>query len=173
VGKCKVWKLKDTQIWQVFEAKVEERLASRPDGDVEVVWGGLKKCLLDVAEEVCRKTRGTQWHSETWWWNDEVDVLVKEKRRLFRIYRKSKRELDKRKITEDKRRYDEAKRAAMKEISRAQEVERRKFGVKLDEENEREESSGWQSKLLGRTETLGVEALQKTQVAELWSMSSR
>ena len=52
VSKCKVWKLKDPEIRQAFEARVGERLASRPDGDVEVVWGGLKNCLLDVAEQV-------------------------------------------------------------------------------------------------------------------------
>jgi len=79
VSKCKIWKLKDPEIRQAFEAKVEKRLATRPDGDVEVVWGGLRECLLDVAGELCGKTRGTQWHHETWWWNDEVDALVKER----------------------------------------------------------------------------------------------
>ena len=107
------------------------------DGDVEVVWGGLKKCLLDVAEEVCGRSRGRQRHRETWWWNDEVAELVKEKRRLFGIYNKSKSGSDKRTVLEDKRRYVEAKRAASRGISKAQEVERRKFGEMLDEENEK------------------------------------
>ena len=80
VSKCKIWKLKDPEMQQAFEARVGERLASRPDGDVEVVWGGLKNCLLDVAEQVCGKTRGTQRHHETWWWNDNIDAFVKEKR---------------------------------------------------------------------------------------------
>ena len=44
---------------------------------------------------------------------------------------------DKRTVLEDKRRYDEAKRAASRGISKAQEVERRKFGEMLDEENEK------------------------------------
>ena len=116
MSKCKVWKLKEPEIRRAFEARVGERLANRPDGeidgDVEVVWGGLRKCLLDVAEEVCGKTRGRQRHRETWWWNDEVAELVREKRRLFGIYNKSKKRPDKRTLLEDKRRYDEAKRAA-------------------------------------------------------------
>jgi len=45
--------------------------------------------------------------------------------------------LENRGISEDKRRYDEAKHAAKKEISKAQEVERRKFGEMLDEENQK------------------------------------
>ena len=84
VSKRKVWKLKEPEIRQTFEAKVGERLANRPegevDGDVEVVWGGLKKCLLDVVEEVCGRSRGRPRHRETWWWNDEVAELVKDKR---------------------------------------------------------------------------------------------
>ena len=101
------------------------------------MWGGLKKCLLDVVEEVCGRSRGRPRHRETWWWNDEVAELVKEKRRLFGIYNKSKSGSDKRTVLEDKRRYDEAKCAARRGISKAQEVERRKFGEMLDEENEK------------------------------------
>ena len=141
VSKCKVWKLKEPVIRQTFEARVGERLANRPvseaDEDVEVVWSSLRKCLLDVASEVCGNTRGKQRHLETWWWNDEVAELVKEKRRLFKIYNRSKMGTDKQEILEDKRRYDEAKRAAKIGISKAQEVERKKFGERLDDENEK------------------------------------
>ena len=38
---------------------------------------------------------------------------------------------------EDRNRYDEAKRAARREIARAKEVERREFGKTLDEADER------------------------------------
>ena len=137
VSKCKVWKLKNPEMQQVFKSRVEKGLADRQVGDVEVVWGSLKECLLTVAEEVCGKTGGKQRHRETWWWNDEVAEFVKETRRLFKIYERSKRGSDERTIEEDKRRYDDAKRAAKRVISKAQEVERRKFGVKLEEENEK------------------------------------
>jgi hypothetical protein len=135
VSKCKIWKLKEPNVRQAFEAKVGEKWALRKEGDVEVVWSGLKNCLLDMADEVCGKTKGKQRHRETWWWNAEVAELVREKRRLFKIYGKSKRGLDKVKMEIDKRNYEEAKRTAKKGISKAQEVERRKFGEKLDEED--------------------------------------
>jgi len=66
---------------------VEERLAvGLGNGDcVDDLWRGLKQCLLEVAEEVCGETKGRQRHRETWWWNDEVAELVKNKRRLFKI----------------------------------------------------------------------------------------
>ena len=105
------------------------------DVDVDVVWGALRDRPLDVANEVCGRTKGKQWHSETWWWNAEVAEVIKEKQRLFKIYDKSKTGSDKLKIEENKRSYDQAKRAAKKVISKAQEVERKKFGEKLDEED--------------------------------------
>ena len=105
------------------------------DGVVDVVWGALRDCLLDVADEVCGRTKGKQRHSETWWWNAEVAEVIEEKQRLFKIYDKSKTGSDKLKTEENKRSYDQAKRAAKKVISKAQEVERKKFGEKLDEED--------------------------------------
>ena len=58
---------------------------------------------------VCGKTTGRPRHSETWWWNDEVAGLVKEKRRLFKIYDKSRRETDNLEIEANKRNYEVAK----------------------------------------------------------------
>jgi hypothetical protein len=51
VSRCKVWKLKETEIRQAFKTRVEDRLERRNDGDgdVEAVWCGLRDCLLDVA----------------------------------------------------------------------------------------------------------------------------
>jgi hypothetical protein len=102
-----------------------------------MAWRGLKDCLLTTAEEACGKTRGRQRHRETWWWNAEVADSVAEKRRLFKIYKKSATGSDQRKIEEDKRRYDVAKRVAKRVVSKAQEVERRKFGEMLDESDDK------------------------------------
>jgi hypothetical protein len=84
---------------------------------------------------VCGRTSGKQQHKETWWWNDEVAAVIREKRRLYRIYDKSKKGSDQLEMEENKRRYNEAKRTAKKAVSKAQEVERKKFGKKLDEED--------------------------------------
>ena len=63
-----MWKLKEPGIRQAFEAEVRERSAHRMDGDgdVEVMWRGLKECLLEVSSKVCGNTMGRPRHSETW-----------------------------------------------------------------------------------------------------------
>ena len=64
VSRCKLWKLKEPGIRQAFEAEVIQRSAHRTDGngDVEVMWRGLKECLLEVSSKVCGKTTGRQRH---------------------------------------------------------------------------------------------------------------
>ena len=135
VSRCKLWKLKEPGIRQAFEAEVIQRSEHRTDGngDVEVMWRGLKECLLEVSNKVCGKTTGRQRHRETWWWNDEVAGLVKEKRRLFKIYDKSRRETGNLEIEANKRNYEVAKRAAKRGIVKAREAEQEKFGESLDE----------------------------------------
>src|SRR5271163_4445121 len=135
VSRCKVWKLKEVEIRNRFQQGVLSRAATRKDEegvDVDVLWGGLKDCLLDVAEEVCGKTKGPQRHSETWWWNSEVAVVVKEKQRLYGIYDKSKRGPDKTDLEENKRLYDIAKAAAKKAVEKAKEEARKRLGEDLD-----------------------------------------
>ena len=53
-------------------------------------WCGLERKLLDVASEVCGYTKGKPRHFEKWWWNEIVDVAVREKRgELFRTLKQS------------------------------------------------------------------------------------
>jgi hypothetical protein len=134
MSKCKVWRLKEPEIRQAYETKVREKLAGTVNGNVDVLWSGLRNCLLDVADEVCGRTRGgKRQHIETWWWNEEVAELVKEKRRLFKVYNKSKRGMDKSAAEDDRNKYTAAKRAAKAGISKAQAVEQKKFGEELED----------------------------------------
>ena len=122
VSRCKVWKFKKAAIREAFRTRVEKRSAMRVDGNVDATWGSLRNCLLEVADEVCERTKRNQRHSETWWWNAEVGKVIKEKRRLYKNYEKSKKGLQKSKMTENKNKYDKAKRIARREVSKAQEI---------------------------------------------------
>ena len=45
----------------------------------------LKERLLEVADEVCGRTKGPSRHKESCWWNEEVAKVIDEKRRLFKM----------------------------------------------------------------------------------------
>ena len=66
---------------------------------------------------------------------------------MNKIYEKSKKEPDKIKMNENKSRYHQAKCMAKREVSNAQEIERKKFGEWLDEEDRKVTVSEWPSRL--------------------------
>ena len=55
--------------------------------DAEGVWKDLRECILSEAVSLCGETKGISRHKEIWWWNDKVAALVKEKKRLFGLWK--------------------------------------------------------------------------------------
>ena len=68
--------------------------------------------MLDAASEVCGYTKGKPRYFERWWWNKDVDVALCRKRELFRIWKQSRNE-------EDRKKYCEAKKGAKKVVYKA------------------------------------------------------
>ena len=129
-SRCRVWKLKDAGTQSQFRELVEAGAAGRCESNVEGVWNGLKSCLLESAETVCGRTKGPQRHRETWWWNSDVAEAVGQKRKLFRVWKKTKSKLD-------KAAYQASNRLAKKAVYLAQEGERKKLVEKLAEQEGR------------------------------------
>src|SRR5664279_5269080 len=100
-----------------------------------VVWCSLKECLLGVTDEVCGRTKGKQRHIQTWWWNDEVAKVIKEKQQLYRLYDKSMNDEDRIRVEELRRTYQIAKCDAKKVVYKAQEEARKEFGEMLENED--------------------------------------
>jgi hypothetical protein len=128
VSKCKVWKLNDDRAKIQFSEKVHAKAMARCDADVESMWKELKECLLEVSDEVCGRTKGLPRHRETWWWNEAVARAVKEKRRMYKIWYKSRTE-------RDRLAYCWTRKLASKAVFEAKEAEMKRFGEKLDEED--------------------------------------
>ena len=57
---------------------------------------------LDLASEVCGYTNIKHRYFEIWWWNEDVDVAVCRKRELFRIWKQTWNEEDRKKYCEGK-----------------------------------------------------------------------
>ena len=84
----RVWKLNDEHLVRHFSAAVQKLASNKQcDDSVESAWATLRdfESLLEATDETCGWTKGPARHSQTWWWNDEVDQCTKEKRKLWRM----------------------------------------------------------------------------------------
>ena len=82
VHKVKLWKLKDPtkkgEYAEVFNTKVCDSTGVGVEGK----WKILRESLHEAAVQVCGVSKKHHWRKETWWWNDQVESAVKEKRKL-------------------------------------------------------------------------------------------
>ena len=58
VSKCRVWKLKEADVHRNFQEKINAKADEELEDDVENLWKKLKERLLEVADEVCGRTKG-------------------------------------------------------------------------------------------------------------------
>ena len=57
------------------------------EASTEEIWNQLKTALLDTTNETCGKTKKRHHRTETWWWNDEVNSAIAEKRRCWKAWK--------------------------------------------------------------------------------------
>jgi len=126
VSRCRIWRLREASLRDRYMEEVQSKLAVKDVDDVEGMWSKLKGSLLESADTVCGRTKGRPKHRETWWWNDEVAEVIKEKQRLFKVWKKSK-------MDADRKAYQDIKKKARAAVYNAQEAGRKEFGAKLDE----------------------------------------
>ena len=87
--KRKVWKLRENLHKSDFENRFKNRSEeTESGGSVEELWEKLKVDLLGCCDEVCGWTKGPPRHKVTWWWNENVERATKEKRRLWKAWKK-------------------------------------------------------------------------------------
>ena len=100
-----------------------ERVSNKCDGNED--WCSLERKLLDIASEVCGYTKDKPRHLKTWWWKKDVSVAVCRKRELFRIWKQSRNE-------EDRKKYCEAKKDAKRVVYMAMDQKAREAVEKVD-----------------------------------------
>ena len=111
-----------------FSNLVEEKKNTVEDAQgVEGKWTAMKEVWLKSAEEVCGWTKGPAKHRETWWWNQEVEEAVENKRKCFKAWQHSK-------MMPDKLKYTEAKMKAKTAVWTAKEAKRQEFAAELGSE---------------------------------------
>ena len=90
-------------------------------------WNQLEALLLDTAKSVLGETtgKGAYNEKEAWWWNEDVQKAVKEKRLKFKKYQESR-------CDEDKEVFREANKRAKREVAKAKESAYKDLYDKLD-----------------------------------------
>ena len=153
-SKIKLWKLKDKEVKEKYEQKLKESNMNE-DADVNKKWENMKGTMINVAEEVCGKTKGPPRHKETWWWNEETERYVNRKQECYQDWykakeRKKKEDKDQREgrlvlnaisvteVNELKEIYDIAKKASKGAVAEAKRQSSEKFGDMVDSEEGRQ-----------------------------------
>ena len=87
VARMKWWKL-EGEASKVFKEKVIEDGPWKDEGDANNMWEKMATCVRKVASEVLRVTKGSGCDSkDTWWWNEDVQKAIKEKKECYkRLY---------------------------------------------------------------------------------------
>ena len=90
VPQLKVWKLKEESVRTEFahEFQKQHTTVINPTNPVEEGWTGIKQAYLNTTEKVCGRTKKPTKRKVTWWWSKKVDEAVKEKRRLWKEWKK-------------------------------------------------------------------------------------
>ncbi|XP_051209355.1 uncharacterized protein [Lolium perenne] len=112
VARTKWWKLKG-EASQAFRERVIKEGPWEEGGDANMMWTSIATCLRKVAVEEFGVTKGSRREAkDTWWWNDEVQKVIREKKDCFRcLY------LDRSAANMEK--YKVAKKAAKRAVSEA------------------------------------------------------
>ena len=125
-SKLRIWKLKGEEAC-IYHEKVIKEYVRKDNDTVEECWQNIKSTVLEQAEEVCGKTKGGKpmIDKETWWWNEEVQKWITQKKKAYKAWQKEKNE-------EKKDEYKEAKKRAKEAVAIAKEEACKEWYEKLD-----------------------------------------
>ena len=119
--KRRVWKLKDPSVSAAFEeefCKYTDETVNTDECTPNNLWGVIKSVMLSTTEKVCGWTRKTQWKKQTWWWNEAVSRVVKEKKLRWKDWKRG---------DGSKERYLSAKRSAKHAVYLAKKMAEPRF----------------------------------------------
>ncbi len=122
--KIKEWKLKEANKKEELIARFKRELEERED--ISDPWQRLKESIVSAARAVCGETSGRrQKDRETWWWNQDVQTAIQEKKKAYKSWQKSRSE-------EHRIEYCQKKRNAKRKVSIAKATFWEEWSVSLN-----------------------------------------
>ncbi|TKW31776.2 hypothetical protein SEVIR_2G129701v4 [Setaria viridis] len=84
IARTKWWKLKE-ETSEVFKERVIKEGPWKEGEDANNMWEKMANCIRKVASEVLGVTKGGRVvDKDTWWWNEDVQRTIKEKKECYR-----------------------------------------------------------------------------------------
>ena len=88
-----IWKLRNPEIQEKYKMTVEEAIHSSSNlqssaTSVESMWNDISTCLTVACDKICGWTKGRSIQRGTWWWDENVSNLIKNKRKLWKEWQK-------------------------------------------------------------------------------------
>ena len=112
IARTKWWKLKGTTSHDFRDKLIEEGPWTDGD-DANTMWEKMSTCIRDVAAKVFGVTKGNRREpKDTWWWTEEVQKAIKEKKECYK-------QLHREKTAENVEKYKVAKKNAKRAVSEA------------------------------------------------------
>ena len=108
--KIKAWRLKNPDVRQEF---YEEVLAQAAEFDG--TWGKAESIMIEAGEKTCGRTSGGRGRErESWWWSDEAESVIEEKKAAYKVWQRTL-------LDTDKLRYRQINNRAKKVVAKAKE----------------------------------------------------
>jgi hypothetical protein len=87
IARTKWWKL-EGETAKVFKERVIEEGPWQDEGDANDMWEKMATCIRKIASEVLGVTKGGGCDlKDSWWWNEDVQKAIKEKKECYkRLY---------------------------------------------------------------------------------------
>ncbi|AQL02844.1 Retrovirus-related Pol polyprotein LINE-1 [Zea mays] len=112
VTRTKWWKLKGDGA-QTFKERVIEEGPWAGEGDANIMWRKMATCIRKIASEEFGLSQGNRREvKDTWWWNEDVQKAIKEKKDCYKRLHHDK-------CAENIEKYRIAKKSAKRAVSRA------------------------------------------------------
>ncbi|AQK72942.1 Retrovirus-related Pol polyprotein LINE-1 [Zea mays] len=84
VTRTKWWKLKG-DVAQTFKERVIEEGPWAEEGDANIMWRKMATCIQKIASEEFGLSQGNRREvKDTWWWNEDVQKAIKEKKDCYK-----------------------------------------------------------------------------------------
>ena len=89
--------MKDPNTNEAYVESTNNLLAnSRIDhlDSVDDMWKYFKQSVLSATEKPCGWSKKDKWRQQAWWWNDSINNVIMEKRRLWKVWKNGDRKED-------------------------------------------------------------------------------